>query len=365
MSPDPQFDPASPFDVGLITMHDPQHMVAALPYLLGFHPQRSLVAVGLNGDAHPAHVVMAARYDLDHDDVDYPATLAEHLWSAIVNQHAVTAVLLVVFSDEVGVAVGYQPHEALVARVEEYLFAKGVQIVDVLYTDTERVWVYGHEFADSPWHGQPVLAHVRDEVAANFVLAGRAPVANRAILVQESQFRPSSRADQLTELVPDLIQAPLTDPDRMLEACDAITDLLLHTGHLSVRQEAFIVAALMHLPVRDLVLFELVPASRSHRLSAIERLTQIAQDTPDIYAANSVTLLAILHWLIGDGARANVAIARARAAEPECSMAQLIETALLCGMPSEQFTNLFGGAVSKESCLGLASAPAHDNSDIQ
>ena len=66
--------------------------------------------------------------------------------------------------------------------------------------------------------------------------------------------------------------------------------------------------------------------------------------------APPATLLAFAAWLAGDGALAWCALDRAREADPDYSMAALVERALTCAVPpstweplTEQHLTLFAG----------------------
>ena len=69
-----------------------------------------------------------------------------------------------------------------------------------------------------------------------------------------------------------------------------------------------------------------------------------------VFYAPAATLLAFAAWLSGDGALAWCALDRARTADPDYSMAALVERALTCAVPpssweplTEESLSLFAG----------------------
>jgi hypothetical protein len=65
--------------------------LAVIPHLLGFHPSRSMVVVGL--DARRGRIVLAFRYDLpDPPDAAQSRDIAEHAAAVLRKRHIRTAI---------------------------------------------------------------------------------------------------------------------------------------------------------------------------------------------------------------------------------------------------------------------------------
>jgi hypothetical protein len=64
-----------------------------------------------------------------------------------------------------------------------------------------------------------------------------------------------------------------------------------------------------------------------------ERLADLVRCAPPGQVAPAATVLAIAQWSSGDGARANVALDRAQADDPDYSLAHLVGAALRSGLP--------------------------------
>src|SRR5512133_1479217 len=66
-APTQQADPglvASPEDTALIVVHSSEDLVAAVPYLVGFPPEQSLVVVAMRRSGRRQRLGLVARFDL-------------------------------------------------------------------------------------------------------------------------------------------------------------------------------------------------------------------------------------------------------------------------------------------------------------
>ena len=84
--------------------------------------------------------------------------------------------------------------------------------------------------------------------------------------------------------------------------------------------------------VRDTFLWDMAQPGTDPRAVA-DRLADLVRCAPAGLVAPAATALAIAQWSGGDGARANVALDRATADDPEYSLAHLVGTALRSGLP--------------------------------
>ena len=82
----------APDEPPILQLRSPQDVIAAVPYLLGFHPADSLVAVGADGPQGTC----AMRLDLPPDDsqLEHMADAAEHL-AGLLSHHRFRHAVLV------------------------------------------------------------------------------------------------------------------------------------------------------------------------------------------------------------------------------------------------------------------------------
>ncbi|MDX5456885.1 DUF4192 domain-containing protein [Micromonospora tulbaghiae] len=155
-----------------LSVRSPADMVAAVPYLLGFHPADSVVVVAVRG----RRVVFAARGDLPAPGAD-PGPAARHLAQVVARQDADAATV-----------VGYGPAAwvtGVVDAIGDALTATGVVVLDALRVTDGRWFSYlCVEPSCCPPEGTPYdLA--ASQVSAAAVFAGQVALPDRAALAAQ------------------------------------------------------------------------------------------------------------------------------------------------------------------------------------
>ena len=333
--------------------------LAVIPHLLGFHPSRSMVVVGL--DARRGRIVLAFRYDLpDPPDDARSRDIAEHAAAVLRKRRIRTAI-----------AAGYG-EGALVTPVAEQLRAglrgAGIALRDLLRVQDGRYWSYVcTDPGCCPPDGVPfdVSAH---PAGAALTAAGMPARPDRASLAgslapltgqaAESMRQATDRALRRTE---ELIasscapgsassrapgsassRAPGGPPSRApgglwlvveagREAVRAAISIYRHGGQITDHDQlAWLTVTAADLRVRDDAWARMDPR---HRADHQRLWADVVRHACEPYVPAPASLLAFTAWQSGDGALANVAIERALAADPEYSMAHLIGQALDAGLP--------------------------------
>src|SRR4051812_23646833 len=108
-------------------LRGPAELLSAMPYLMGFHPVDSLVALGLRGSG----LHLQLRGDLP-DDHDAAVVLAEH-YGRLFRRNAIDGALLI----------GYGPParaEPFLRTVSSAMSARGIAVLDMLRTHEGRFW---------------------------------------------------------------------------------------------------------------------------------------------------------------------------------------------------------------------------------
>jgi Domain of unknown function (DUF4192) len=310
--------------------------LAIVPHLLGFHPARSMVVVGL--DARRGRVVLAFRYNLpDPPDAAASKDIADHAAAVLARRRISTAI-----------AAGYGPGP-LVAPVAESVRAAlrgaGIGLRDLLRVEDGRYWSYVcQDPRCCPAEGVPFdgAAH---PAAAALDAAGRPARPDRAALaaslapvdgpaaasMRRATGRALRRADELIasaasaqdggRLVVDTARAAVREAIGSYRGGGRITD------HDDL---AWLTVTLPDLRVRDDAWARMDPRFRA----AHQRLwTDLVRHAREPYVPAPASLLAFTAWQSGEGALANIAIERALAADPGYSMARLLGQALDAGLP--------------------------------
>ena len=339
--------------------------LAVIPHLLGFHPSRSMVVVGL--DARRGRIVLAFRYDLpDPPDAARSRDIAEHA-AAVLRKRRIRTAIAAGYGDGV-----------LVTPVAEQLRAglrgAGIAMRDLLRVQDGRYWSYVcTDPGCCPPDGVPfdVSAH---PAAAAMTAAGMPARPDRASLADslapltgqaaESMRQATERAVlRAAELIASsgapgssssraqagtscgsasgssrASSAPSGNPGGLWlaveagrEAVRAAISIYRHGGRITDHDQlAWLTVTIADLRVRDDAWARMEPR---HRADHQRLWTDVVRHACEPYVPAPASLLAFTAWQSGDGALANVAIERALAADPEYSMAHLIGQALDAGLP--------------------------------
>ncbi|MFN8096821.1 MAG: DUF4192 domain-containing protein [Dermatophilaceae bacterium] len=325
-----------------IIVRTPAALLTAVPYLLGFEPHRSAVAVGCA--ASDLHQV--ARFDL-------PAERGHRRdWAG-----AASAVLArggsgrfhLLGYDERGLCGPDLDHLARRLR------SQGLLVPLPILVTGERWWQHGcRDRRCCPPGGTPVS--VDPVVASEFVARGRAPFASREAMATALAPETSPGAHEiavraLTDVPPDpadSIWAALADTDRAWAPSAA--DIGRLAASLRDRQwrdallGAFVPGLLwlddLPLAVAGRAARAVHPPSAAFgervehwRALVLDRLILLARRSPLDLAAGTFTVVGVVAGLWGHGALANVALDQALAADPDYVLAQLVVQLFSLGTP--------------------------------
>ena len=321
----------------------PPLAVAALPHLLGFQPEDSAVLMVMRGPRdRRLRVVM--RMDLP-DRVDDHAEWAEVVLARAVRAGAIRrpAYLLGVTEPQAS------PPEELLVTVRTELVRVGVLVEDPLLVRGDRYRVSGCSATGCcPPEGRGIPRRERDIVARHFPGPTPGP---RRLLAAALAPRPVPPA-----LAAALDRTPPPSPAvRDLAVAQAVSlltdDPARYPDDLAARGLAL--ASLVDVHVRDTVLWDLLHGPRATWARAADRLEGWVREAPDSHVAAPATILAVLRWQEGDGARGHVALDRALAADHRYRLAILLRACFDTGQPPGEWLRGLD-ALRREVCLGDA-----------
>jgi hypothetical protein len=325
------------FPTSRVTLHTPTDLLAAVPYLLGFHPADSVVVVGLAG----TRVVFTARADLPTPEAppDQALALADQLGEVLAGQRVDTALVI-----------GYGEAAAVTRTVfplRDALRGYGVSVGEMLRADGGRYWSYLCESVQCcPADGTP-YDMTGTEVAAAATYAGQVVLPDRAALERsltpvegaerEAMERATERA--ATDLASDVDETADSTADQAGDRRrDAVRVLTLAVrryadgGRITDDEVARLTLLLVRIDVRDECWARITVAG-----DQLEAHLQLWRDITrraraDLVAAPA-TLLGYAAWRSGNGALAWVAVQRALEANPAYSLALLLGEALDRALP--------------------------------
>ena len=356
-----------------LRLRSPDAVIAAVPYLLGFQPYESLVIVWLRRN----QVLMTLRVDLppqaytgDHGE------LSQTLAGAAANT-AADEVIICIFSDTAGD--GKSPNQSLVTKLMVDFYGIGVEVRDALLvryqcelastddggqSDSVRWWSYLGDEGYEQVAGRHLDPQVVLDVRSRFALEGIAALPVRGDLSRalDHDVSVGSRVNALISelsvgLTKYLADAELAGSKSLSDALanwrnrgiDALVTLVLESDgrQLSDQEIAEVVFSLGDIRIRDTLLWHLVRSADRH--AAFGALATALRGAPPGWVAPIATCTSICSWLMGDGARALIAMDRAIEADDQYSLAQLVAQGLAAGLPPAFWTAAMA-EVTEEQC---------------
>jgi len=333
-------------------------LAAALPTLIGFRPEESLLAVSLHGrdqrGRSQQRLGLTARVDLP------PAEVTDVVLAALVRSMLTDrpdAVVLAVVSDATdrlsrplrtrlpdGAPVAELPHRDLIGNAVRRFTDASVPVRDTVLVRRGRWWSYEcTEDCCAPGTGTPVpegpsALDLAATLSGQVVEDDRSALARRiapvGFLAAAGMARASAEvgqavADRTTLAGRSAVAA---------ESWAAVQAAVARVGPGTVRtipdrELARLAWGLRDLRVRDRAMGLALGRSAP---GAEVLWTELTRRVPPPLDAAPATLLAATAWVRGDGAMANVALERALHSDPGYSLAQLLRTALdACFSPAE------------------------------
>ncbi|MFD0279479.1 DUF4192 domain-containing protein [Kitasatospora sp. NPDC127111] len=331
-----------------VTMRGPADMAELLPYLLGFFPDDSIVAVGLQGpELHQGGVI---RLDIPESPAHWPA-VAEETAALLVGlseqrDRRPAQVLLYLCQDpgsEHGPPV-LDRLRPLAAELRAEFESRGVGVKESLCVSLGRWWSFlcrregccdpaGHPIRHAPDPG-PVA------VAATF--AGLAPRGSRkAIVAGLAPVGPPAADAQRLALARGeggggAGRGPVLSPEQGAELLDqAVAEFVAGARELDEHRTAQLLFALKDRRIRDRAAeyarpAELAPAQRLWRFLARRCVPPYTGCAPP-----PLTLLAWVSWVAGDVATARVVLAHVLRLDPSYLLAQLLYDSLNGGLSAD------------------------------
>jgi Domain of unknown function (DUF4192) len=308
-----------------LKISSPAELIAAVPYLLGFHPSDSVTVVAFRrGRVH-----FAGRHDLpspDGDDDD-ARTAAAHLAAVVAREGADGAVVI-----------GYGAPERVtpaVLRAAEALRRVAVPVFDVLRVTAGRFWSYLCDGDDEcPADGWPCPPE-HSAIAAAATYAGHVALPDREAVV--TQLAPVEGAERAA-----MVAATARARERLSAIADhdagRLDRVLRRSGRAAVRDAERRYRSGGRLSDDEVAWLGIVLADVAVRDYAWERIgldqwqltlwTDVLRRVEAAYVPAPASLLGFAAWRGGVGALAWAAVERALAQDPAYGMAQTLRAIL-------------------------------------
>jgi hypothetical protein len=306
-----------------LRLRSPADVVAAIPYLIGFHPADSVVVLTCD----PGQGAYAVRLDLTAHD-----SLLGHV-AGLVARRRPEAVILAGY----GAAGRVTP---VIERVRDRLHAVGVRLREALRVENDRFWSYlCSDLACCPPEGTYVDV-AASPITATAIASGLVALPDRRDLERtlepaggEEMRRAVVRAE---ERLARWTEGGVTSvPARMAAEGVPLVQSVIARARAGTNpppddEVAWLGLLLTSLRVRDEAWVRInEPDLDTH----IRLWRHVLTRLPESYAAAPASLLSFAAWRAGEGALANVALDRALSADPRYSMALLLQELFVSGLP--------------------------------
>ena len=324
-----------------LRVQTPADLLAVVPFVLGFHPEDSLVLLTADGDARQMH----ARIDLPQDEDGVVEVTARLL--AAVSRSGARGVALVAYTDDRCLAL------EVVSRLGDRLAEEGVRVLGAIRADGERWFSLDCDDSCCPPEGTTydVRAH---PVTAASVLEGRVTYRSRRELADSLVGSDPDATEAVAEAADEAMRRFRASERTPLGASDAdgprrylvaegqwVRDRIARyvTGRepLDPEDVGRLVVAMVNIEVRDVAWAAI---TRSDARTHVELWSDVVRRTPLDLSAAPAALLGFAAWLAGEGALAWCAVDRCQEAEPDYTLAALLTDALASAMDPARWENL-------------------------
>ena len=313
----------------MTTLTSPHDLLAAIPFLIGYHPENSLVLVALKDDS----VGMAMR-------VDMPTDIAPESYDLLAShfqREAADAALIVAYVDS------QSDPEAVLINTSAALLRAGISIKESLIVSDGRYRsMLCHDSECCPSLGSPIPDIDSSRIAAEHVIAGHPmPFANVSGLVQSIAALPSAMEESWqSEVRTFWIESDSENLiDLQRDGATAVIDLageyVQGRGAEDRELVARVIGRISDIQVRDYAL-------GSHNEETADAYWQMWREllliAPRGFVAPIASIFAALAYERGEGALAHKALDRALADDERYSLALLLRRVFTAGWPPQSFS---------------------------
>ena len=319
-----------------VKLRSPADIVDAVPYLVGFEPHESLVVLSLRGPR--SRLGLTARIDLPGAK---SATACARNFVGYLKRDGAARAIIVLYPPSDGIL--YPSVKPLAAALTKHLTRARIEVSELLCVCDGRWW--SMQCADvecCPPSGTLIARDTTSELAAAMTVEGHVVLGSReelaAMLDPVGGVAAAAMAYAMTR-VHDEVAARVFAGHKS----DVVTESLAlfgaavdrglldaaglvgSTSELGVDEAARLIVSLELWGVRDEVMTwfdgDRGDATRSLLLELVRR-SVLPGD------ASALTVLGWVCYLRGEGALAGIAVDRARTADPEYSLAELLDQVL-------------------------------------
>ncbi len=324
-----------------ISITDPGDLIETVPYLLGFHPEESLVLIGFANTAMtgPQRIQVTMRVDLVRS---FDAELLQPLTDALQRSES-AAMAAVLVTDQVAGDPRRAPElmacrDMLAATMNEV----GIDVLDVLVASDSHWWSLCCEQLECcPSEGRPRVRG-SSAAAAQATFAGLVALPDRPAMAATLAGRPAAQRSRLqaplAEVVREIAELPADHAAnrRRAEVAQLLAAARRHATDAELTDDAELAdeqlsrhaVALTDLGVRDALWLAIDDGS----VDACRLMNELHSRLPPPYDAAPMFLFGWAQWRTGNGTLAMMAAERVLESQPGYSAAMLLFTAVQRGL---------------------------------
>jgi hypothetical protein len=328
----------------MTTLTTPHDLLAAIPFLIGYHPDDSLVMVSIKNDS----IGMAMRIDYP---IDVPAGAYDLLASHMQREKS-TGALLVAYVPE-----NRTDGESVLEQASAALSRVGINTDESLLIQNGK---YRSLLCQDPLccssDGNVIPEINGSRVALEHVIAGRVmPFTNLQALTDSIASLPVSEEKEWQKLVNSFvfITGDLDFATKQRDGATAVIDLAgeWQAGRIGqdIELSARVIGRLCDIQIRDFALGAHTDENLDAYFQMWRHLMRIA---PIGFVAPLASLCAALAYESGDGALAHRALDRALADASGYSLALLLRRVFTAGWPPASFAAM-RRELHPKVCIGI------------
>jgi hypothetical protein len=328
-----------------LSLREPVDVLAAIPFVLGYHPADCVVVIGLRGK----RLVFTARGDLP--DLDAPpgeiGERVDHLVEVVLRQEP-TGVLIVGFGDEDRV-------RPMVVALGDAHHGAGLAVLEAMRAKDGRYWSYMcSDPLCCPVEGSPYDPG-SSLVAAEWTMAGLVALPDRKAYedqikpvggpgrtsMSEATTRANERLFELIARAEDEEAAQEALMDAGAAAVEGAIERQGTGGRLDDDEVAWLSALLVSITVRDFAWEKITGPPSEISIHYALWMDVMRRVQHDLFPAPGC-LFAFAAWRCGEGTLAMLALERVLDEDSTYSMAVLLHRALAHGLPPSALKNFPG-----------------------
>ncbi|GLZ28103.1 hypothetical protein Lesp02_02930 [Lentzea sp. NBRC 105346] len=321
---------------------DTSNLIAAVPCLLGFHPEDSLVVLVVS----QGQVTATLRLDLPAKR--HRSQVADQIARCVRNQENPAGVILVVYGGGTVDAVDILPQAGLIDELDYSLTCVRVKVLEAVWLEASVSGATWHCYCGCGRTGAlPELEET--EVAAVTAARGLVTFATRAEVAAQVAPVAEDILERRSALLDEASSGPRPEGAagwKLVRA--AVAAMAERSESLSDDEVVQLALALSDLRVRDASLSLAVDATAA---AAEQLLLELTRGCPVPERAEPATLLAFFAYLRGDGGLASEALTQAAAACPGHRLAGLMRHALDEGLSPARVRELAIDAAAEARSL--------------